>query len=97
LFDLNICAMLIESEKDFARLREHIIGWYHRFPMFRHDVVQIETVIEEHIKQHSIAMVYHRQSHKKHYLEIAQKHIDEINRVISLVEKIELMAILSQG
>jgi hypothetical protein len=96
LFDLNI-SMQIESEQDFAELRRHIDSYRKRFPMFRHDIAKIESIIEEHIKQYSIAMVHHRQSHGKHHLEHAQHEINEINRVLNLIAKIELMALLSQG
>ena len=89
--------MQIESENDFTKLRQHIDAWHRKFPMFRHDVVKIENAVEEHIKQYSIAMVHYRQSHKKHYLEQAQEHIESINRIISTAEKMELMALLSQG
>jgi DNA integrity scanning protein DisA with diadenylate cyclase activity len=65
--------------------------------MFRHDISKIENIIEEHIKQYSIAMVHHRQSRGRHHLEQAQREIDEINRVLSTVGKLELMALLSQG
>jgi hypothetical protein len=41
-------------------------------------------------------MVLHRQTHSRSYLEKAQLEIDAINRVILTVEKIELMAMLSQ-
>jgi hypothetical protein len=41
-------------------------------------------------------MVLHRQTHNRSYLEKAQLEIDAINRVILTVEKIELMAMLSQ-
>jgi hypothetical protein len=88
--------MEIQSEKDFPKLREQIIVWRKRFPMFRHDVDRIEKIIETHITNHSIALVFHRQTHKKNFLEDAQKEIDAINRTISTVEKLELMAMLSQ-
>jgi hypothetical protein len=65
--------------------------------MFRHDIVQIENIIEEHIKQYSIAMVHHRQSHSRHYITQAQREIDGINRVLSTVDKLELIALLSQA
>jgi hypothetical protein len=42
-------------------------------------------------------MVNYRQTKSKSWLEKAQKEIDEINRVVSTVEKIELMAMLSRG
>jgi hypothetical protein len=65
--------------------------------MFRHDVAQIEKIVEEHIKNHSIALVHYRQSHRKVYLDQAQNEIDNINRVLNTVNKLELMALLSQG
>jgi hypothetical protein len=86
----------IESERDFTELRKHIDGYHRRFPMFRHDISKIENIVEEHIKRYSIAMVHHRQSHNKHYLQQAQSEIDDINRVLSTVGKLELMALLSQ-
>lgn len=88
--------MQIESERDFAELRRHVDGYHRRFPMFRHDISKIENIIEEHIKRYSIAMVHHRQSHNKHHLQQAQSEIDDINRVLSTVGKLELMALLSQ-
>ena len=95
MFDLNI-SMQIESEKDFPELRKQFIIWRKRFPMFSHDVHQIENIIEKHIQNYSIALVHYRQRHSTSYLEIAQKEIDEINRVLSTVGKLELMAMLSQ-
>jgi len=86
----------VETDKDFAKLRHQFDHWRKQFPMFKHDVNQIENIIETHIQNHSIAMVYYRQTHSKSYLEKAQQEIDNINRVISTVEKIELMAILSR-
>ena len=89
--------MEISSEKDFAELRQYLNGLSKRFPMFRHDVAQIERIIEEHIKNHSIVLVQYRQTHSKRYLEQAQQELDNINRVLSTVGKLELMALLSQG
>lgn len=95
MFDLNI-EMEVKSEQDFLALRQHIESYRKRFPMFVHDIVKIEHIVEEHIKQYSIAMVYYRQTHSRSYLEKAQKEIDAINQVLSTVGKIELVAILSQ-
>ena len=89
--------MEVVSEKDFPKLREQILIWKKRFPMFKHDVISIENIIETHIQNHSIALVFYRQTHKKKFLEDAEKEIDHINRVISTVSKLELMAILSQS
>lgn len=97
MFDLNISVMQIESERDFPKLREQINAWRKRFPMFRHDVNQVEKIIETHIQNHSIALVFYRQTRKKKFLEDAKQEIDSINRVISTVGKLELMAILSQS
>ena len=88
--------MQIESEKDFNQLRKQFGVWRKRFPMFVHDVKKIESIVEEHIKQHSIALVNYRQTHGKNYIQQAQQEIDSINRVVLTVEKIELMAMLSQ-
>ena len=95
MFGLNIC-MQIESEKDFPELRRQFNVWQKRFPMFKHDVHQIEHIIENHIQKYSIALVHYRQTHSKSHLERAQQEIDEINRVLSTVGKLELMAMLSQ-
>ena len=86
----------IQSDKEFTELRKRIAVWRKQFPMFKHDVSQIEHIVEQHIQNHSIIMVQFRQTKNKSLLEKAQKEIDEINRVISTVEKIQLMAILSQ-
>jgi len=95
LFGLNI-SMQIESDRDFPELRRQFGVWRRRFPMFTHDVDQIENIIEIHIQNFAIAGVYYRQTKSKMYLERAQQELDEINRVISTVEKLELMAMLSQ-
>ena len=95
MFDLNIY-MQIESDKDFQQLRNQFSQWRRRFPMFTHDVHRIEQIINTHIQSHSRLMVLHRQTHSRSYLEKAQLEIDAINRVILTVEKIELMAMLSQ-
>jgi hypothetical protein len=86
----------ITSEQDFFELRKQILVWRKRFPMFRHDVNQIENIIETHIQNHSIALVFYRQTHKKKYLEDAEQEIAAINRVLIMVSKLELMAMLSQ-
>jgi hypothetical protein len=65
--------------------------------MFTHDVTNIERMVEEHIKRHSQILIQHRQTHKKSHLEQAQKEITAINQIITTVEKIELMAMLSRG
>jgi hypothetical protein len=89
--------MQITSDKDFQELRKQFIVWRKRFPMFTHDVNNIERIVEAHIKQHSIALVNHRQTHSKSYLEQAQQEIDAINQVVATVEKMELMSMLSRG
>ena len=96
LFDLNI-SMYVESDRDFPELRKQFNVWKKRFPMFRHDVNQIEHIVEQHIQNFAVAGVHYRQTKSKKYLEIAQQELDAINRVIATVEKIELMAMLSRG
>jgi hypothetical protein len=89
--------MQIESDRDFPELRNQFAVWRRRFPMFRHDVNQIESIIETHIQNHSIALVFYRQTHKKKFLEDAQQEIEAINRILSTVSKLEIMALLTQG
>jgi hypothetical protein len=88
--------MQIASDQDFSKLRQQFKEWRKRFPMFTHDVTSIERIVEEHIKRHSQILIQYRQTHSKRYLDEAQKEITTINRVIATVEKIELMAMLSQ-
>lgn len=88
--------MQIESEKDFPELRERFNKWRKSFPMFAHDVNKIESIVEAHIRDYSVSLIHYRQSKKRYYIAQAQTHIDEINRVVSQVEKIELMALLSR-
>ena len=89
--------MQVESDKDFRELRKQITVWKQRFPMFRHDVNQVESIIEIHIQNYSKALVLYRQSHKKKFLEDAEQEIAAINRVISTVSKLEMIALLSQS
>jgi hypothetical protein len=89
--------MQVQTEQDFKQLREQFNVWRKRFPMFKHDVNHIERIVEQHIQNHSIIMVQHRQTKSRACLEKAQLEIDEINRVINTVEKIELIAMLSRG
>ena len=89
--------MKVESEKDFPELRNQYDVWQRRFPMFRHDVDQIENIIETHINNYSIALVFYRQTHKNKFLEDAAKEIESINRVLDIVSKLEMMALLSQN
>jgi hypothetical protein len=86
--------MQIESDKDFSELRNQFLVWRKRFPMFAHDVHQIEKIIDSHIQQHSKIMVLHRQTHSRSYLEKAQLEIDSINRTLATVEKLELISLL---
>lgn len=88
--------MQIESEKDFEELRNQFLVWRKRFPMFLHDVKHIERAIEKHIKQYSMLLVSYRQTRKESYLSKAQTEIDSINNILKTVEKMELMAMLSQ-
>ena len=96
MFDLNIY-MYVESDRDFPEVRKQFNVWKKRFPMFTHDVHKIEHIIEQHIQNFAMAGVHYRQTKSKKYLEIAQHELDEINRVLATVSKLELMAILSQG
>ena len=95
MFDLNI-GMEIDFNQDFSNLRKQFGVWRKRFPMFKHDVDHIEHVIELHIQNFSIAGIHYRQTHSRTYLEKAQHELDEIARVVAMVEQIELMAMLAR-
>ena len=88
--------MKVESEKDFPALRKHIDAYRHRFPMFVHDVNRVSNMIEEHIQKFATAGVYYRQTKKRAYLEKAQHELDRINEIVSMVDKMELMALLAR-
>ena len=88
--------MQISSEEDFPKLRAQIVEWRKRFPMFSHNVNEIEHIIENRIQNYSIALVYYRQTKQRRYLERAQEEIDAINKVLETVSKIELMSLLSR-
>ena len=89
--------MQIESERDFPELRQQFQIWRKRFPMFAHDVHKIEHVIENFITRYSNHLVLYRQTKRKSHLEAAQQEIDNINRSLEIVSKLELMAMLSRG
>ena len=95
MFDLNIY-MKVESDSDFPALRKHIDAYRDRFPMFAHDVARIKHMVEEHIQNFAQAGVYYRQTKKRVYLEKAQHELDRINEIISMVDKMELMALLAR-
>ena len=89
--------MRVETEKDFPALRQHFNVWRKRHSMFVHDVNRIEHIVEDHIQKYSIALVYYRQTKKRSYIDQAQQQLDEINKLINTIEKIELMSMLSRG
>jgi predicted nucleic acid-binding Zn-ribbon protein len=89
--------MKVKTDKDFAELTQQFSVWRKRFPMFTHDVQRIEKIINQHITAHSKIMVMYRQTKSRSYLEQAQREIDAINTVLTTVEKMELMSLLSRG
>ena len=88
--------MEIQSHEDFPKLREQVSKWKHRYTMFRKDIKEIDSAIETHIQNYSRHQVSYKQTHKNYYVEQAQKEIDEINRILGVVEKLEIMAMLSK-
>jgi light-regulated signal transduction histidine kinase (bacteriophytochrome) len=88
--------MQIETEQDFAKLNQQFSEWRKRFPMFAHDVKNIERAINNHIQNHSRIMVDYRRTHNKSLLETAKKEINSINQILDTAAKLELMALLNQ-
>jgi len=87
----------IETYEDFPKLRAQLERWKRNFPMFRHDVKNFDTILEEHMKQHMEHLIKYKQSKKKIWLEKAQEELDHINRILTTISKVELMALLSKG
>jgi hypothetical protein len=54
-------------------------------------------MVEQHIVEFSNAGIRYRQTHSRSHLEQAQRELDEINRIVATVEKMELMSLLSRG
>jgi hypothetical protein len=54
-------------------------------------------MVEQHIVEFSNAGIRYRQTHSRSHLETAQRELDEINRIVATVEKMELMSLLSRG
>ena len=88
--------MIVKYEDDFPRLARHIRNYKKRFPMFMHDIRKLESNIEQLKKEYSFYTIKQKQSKSEHYLTQANQKIEEINQVILLIDKIELMAILSR-
>jgi len=89
--------MECKSAEDFDLVRQEVRKWRKRHPMFKHDIERISAIIENHISEHSKILVDYRRTRNQRYLEKANNEIQEINRIMSTVGKVELMAILSQG
>jgi len=88
--------MEIRSDKDFPALRQYLRDMAIRHSIFKKDVQRIEKSIEDHITRYSKHLVKYRQTKSERYVEHAYVEIDEINRILKTVEKIELMALLSR-
>jgi len=86
----------VKTWEDFQKLREQFSTWRRRHPMFSHDVKAIEKSIEVHMKAHMDHIIKYKQSRKKQNLVNAQHELDQINKILNTVSKVELMAILSQ-
>ena len=89
--------MIVKYEDDFPRLSRHIRNYKKRFPMFMHDIRKLESNIEQLKKEYSFYIIKHKQTKSEHYLTQANQKIEEINQVILLIDKIELIAILSRS
>jgi citrate synthase len=87
----------ITSHEDFNKLRDQLLKWKKRFPMFGHDVRKISDSLEVHMKNYMEHLIRYKQTKSQHCIDKAQDEIDHINRILQTVGKIELMAILSKG
>ena len=87
----------INSHEDFNKLREQLIKWRKRFPMFAHDVRRIQSSIEIHMKNYMDHLIRYKQTKSERCIENAQMEIDKINALMNTISKVELMSILSKG
>ena len=88
--------MIVKYEDDFPRLAKHIRNYKKRFPMFIHDIRKLENNIDQLKKEYSFYIIKYKQNKSETYLLQAEQKIAEINQVILLIDKIELLAILSK-
>ena len=88
--------MIVKHEDDFPRLRAHIKKYRRRFPMFSADIRRIETNIESSIKTYSEYMIKYRRTKSELFYHDALQQLESINELILLIDKIELMTILSR-
>lgn len=89
--------MECKSADDFDLVREEVRKWRKRHPMFKHDIERISTVLEYHMSEYSKILVEYRRTKSHRYLEKAQEQVNEVNRIMSTVGKVELMSILSRN
>lgn len=81
---------------EFTEIRDKIKQYKKRFPLFLKDIRRIEKTIENHIKLHSQYLVKHKQTHSNKYIEKAELEKQKILDLLSIIDKIELMAILAR-
>jgi hypothetical protein len=81
---------------NIEEIRQRCREWRKRHPMFAHDIRRLEQSIEKHISNYSSHLVMYRQTHKQSYLQKAEQEIEEIQKLITFIEKIELMSLLSR-
>jgi len=86
----------ITSYRDFPKLRDQLQKWRKRFPMFAHDVKTFDKMLEKHMKEHMEHIIKYKQTKRTTYLEKAQEELDHINRILTAISKVELMALLSK-
>ena len=87
----------IKNYNDFPKLRDQLTKWRKRFPMFAHDVKQFDTILEKHMKLHMDYIIKYKQTKRDAWLVKAQEELDHINRIITAISKVELIALLSKG
>jgi len=81
---------------DFTDIRDHVKRYKKQFPMFMKDIRRIESTIDNHIKLHGQYLVQYKQTHSEKFREKADAEIEQINNLLKLIDKIELIAILSK-
>ena len=83
-------------KSDFSDIKDNIKRYKKRFPMFLKDIRRIENTIDNHIKLHGQYLVQYKQTKSDKFREKAEAEIEQINNLLKLIDKIELMAILAK-
>lgn len=86
-----------ELLKQFKELQGKIPTWKRQHGIFASDIKRIEMSAEKMFDEYQNIMIKHRQSHKQHHADQAEKVLVQAIETLKKVSKIELLTSLSKG